>query len=539
MHERLGARGLAAWTLAFCAHRAVVLWWGFDGHFYWEETYRLLMAEALWHRWPWPILDVQADPYAGGSLVMAVLAVPVVAIVGTSLVGLKVVALVWSAVGFVAWTALVDRWWGRRAAHLFAFLFVFGPPLLVVYNLIAMGSHAEVATLAGVQLLLAYRCLYGDTRSPGTLLAWGIAAGFSTWFSYVGVLPFAVCIVVGIVGGALPARRLAVVAAGFVVGFAPWIATNLASGGRGLDVLARTFQPGTGSGVRPSGTYVPMLRYLLATGVPLGLRYPDVVAPVTGGAPRRLLLAHVYLALYALAWIALLARCLAAAARTRSGPLRAARALGAACRELPLLVLFPLLVAVLAATDQVFLENQRVPFFSFRLLVPILPAVLLVLAVATARVGAALRWPVIAVLAAIGVAGTVHVVAAGAASRPRLTADARALGAEAAGHLLYYKHGADMDVLAARIAAMPEELRGRAFQGVGFSLAYHYPETEPVDGFTALLARVPAPYRRDAVRGVRLAVRAGMEQVNPLPRSARTDALLAAANSLDPLGGAQ
>src|SRR5262249_53454761 len=153
--------------------------------------------------------------------------------------------------GFVAWTALVDRWWGRRAAHLFAFLFVCGPPLLVVYNLIAMGSHAEVVTLAGLQLLLAYPCLYAETRSPATPFVWGIVAGFSTWFTYVGILPFAVCVAVGVLGGTLPPRRLAVLAAGFAVGFAPWIVTNVASGGRGLDVLARTFQAGTAPGARP------------------------------------------------------------------------------------------------------------------------------------------------------------------------------------------------------------------------------------------------------------------------------------------------
>jgi len=114
--ERLGWRGVVLWTLAFCLHRAAVLWWGFNGVFYWEETYRLLVAEALLERWHLPLLDLQADPYAGGSLVFSALAVPAVAIGGPSIFGLKLVALLWSAAGLAAWTALVDRYWGRRAA---------------------------------------------------------------------------------------------------------------------------------------------------------------------------------------------------------------------------------------------------------------------------------------------------------------------------------------------------------------------------------------------------------------------------------------
>src|SRR6185295_11521763 len=93
-----GRRAIALWTITFLVHRAAVLAFGFNRLFYWEETYRLLAAEALFRGWNVPLLDLQADPYAGGSLVMSLLTVPVVALVGPSIVGLKGVALVWSAV---------------------------------------------------------------------------------------------------------------------------------------------------------------------------------------------------------------------------------------------------------------------------------------------------------------------------------------------------------------------------------------------------------------------------------------------------------
>jgi len=528
VHKRLGWRALALWVAAFCVHRAAVLWWGFDGVFYWEETYRLVAAEALLRGWNLAFLDLQADPYAGGSLVFAVLAMPVVALAGASVDGLKVVALLWSAGGLVAWTVLVDRFWGRRAAHLFAFLFVFAPPLFVAYNLIGMGSHAEIVTLGGIQLVLGYRVLYGGAGSTGAL-AWAAAAGFATWFTYVGVLPFLACVAVGLVGGALPPRRWPALAAGFALGFAPWILSNVVSGGRGVDVVARTFDAGAAG--RPA--YHEYLGYLLHTGIRLGLRFPDVVAPLTG-VPRRLLLASVYLALYAASWVALVGLCVVAAWRRADGVRARLRALAGGSPELPLLLLFPAFVLMLAATDHVFLEHERAPFLPFRLLVPFWPTVMFALALVAARLRVRWRVAMVGVLGLIGVAGTVHLLAAGSGARPRIAAAARALGAEAMGHLLVYKHGADMALLGERIAALPDELRAPAYQGVGFSLAYHYPDDAPVAALVDRIREAPARFQADLVRGAGMAFGPGMEQVAPRPPSARTRELRAAVSALDP-----
>jgi hypothetical protein len=530
MQDGLGWRTFALWTLAFCMHRIAVLWWGFNGVFYWEETYRLLISEALWQRWPWPILDLQADPYAGGSLVISTLAVPVVALVGASLIGLKLVALAWSALGLVAWMALIHRWWGRPAAQIFAFLFIFAPPLFVAYNLIAMGSHAELVTLVGVQLLLAYRYLYGE-RSTAALIAWAASAGFGTWFTYDSILPFLVCVSVGIIGGTLPPRRWLPLAGGFLLGFAPWIVTNVASGGRGLDVVLRTFRLDAGGRARSLATILESMRYLVQTGIPLGLQFPKLFATVMGEVQRYLLAADVYCALYVASWIVVAWKCFAAAASGRTWV--------RANPELPLLVLFPALVPVLAVSDQVFLEHELVPFFSFRLLVPFLPAVFGVLAIAAARLPAKPRWAMLVALACVGIVGTTHELAAGSSERAPVTARARALGAQAVGHLLYYKHTTDVPLIAERIRVMPDELQPPAWEGFGFSLAYHDPSERPIATFIQIVMQVPAQSRADLVRGIRTALGPGMDQVKPRPPSPHTAALLTAVMSLGPLRSGQ
>ena len=534
MHERLGWRAIALWTIVFCVHRGAVLWLGFDGTFYWEETYRLLMGEALWNHWPWPLLDVQADPYAGGSLVLSALAAPMVGAIGPSLVGLKTMALVWSAFGFVAWTLLIDGWFGRWPAFTFAVLFVFAPPLFVVYNLIAMGSHAEVVTTGGVQLWLAYRFLYGESHSRAALVAWGIAAGLGTWFAYTSALPFVACVGVGLVAGVLPPRRWPLLALAFAVGFLPWIAANLVGGAHGLAVLARTF--GVAGTAKPDdATYIESLRYLLTKGIPLALRFPELALTLPGETRMRpLLLGQAYCALYALATAAVVLGCI-----LRSDVGLRVRRLAARCPEFPLFVLFPLFVAILAATDQIFLVIDRVPFLPFRLLVPFLPAMMAVIAIAVGRLPTLPRALMLAVLGCFAGAATLTVLTAGASERPALSAEARTLGAEAAGHLLFYKHRDDLPRIAERIAAMPADLQAAAFEGVGFSIAYHFQESEPVARFTALLAEVPAAFRADAARGVRRALGSGMPQVNPRAPSAVTAAMLAALESLDPRKSSQ
>jgi hypothetical protein len=470
---------------------------------------------------------------------MAALTIPIVALVGSSLVGLKLVALAWSALGLIAWTLLIDRWWGRRAAQIFAFLFVFAPPLFVTYNLIAMGSHAEVVTLAGVQLLLAYRYLY-DRRSLGALVAWAACAGFGTWFTYASIVPFLFCIAVGLAGGSLPLRHWAPLVGAFLAGFAPWIATNLVSGGRGLDVVVRTFGGGAHAGSRSLAATLESIRYLIHTGIPLGLQYPEVLAGLTGGAPRRLLLPHLYFALYALSYIVLLRDSfrregLPAGPASTRGP----RAWARSHPELPLLALFPGLVLLLAVSDQVFLQHELVPFLSFRLLVPFLPPVFATMAIVVARLPATLRWLVLLVLAFIGVAGTIQGLTRGASDRSHLTTEARTIGAQAMGHLLYYKHAADVPLITERIGVAPEELRGPAWEGFGFSLAYHFAEDQPIEAFTQVVLEVPRRFQGDVVRGIQMALGPGMEQVKPIPPSPRTAALLAAVVSLDPLGSGQ
>jgi hypothetical protein len=523
------------WVLAFIAHRALVLEWGFNRLFYWEESYRLIVAEALRDNWPIPLLDLQADPYAGGSLVVSCLAVPFFAAFGPSLAVLKWVVLLWSATGLAAWFVLVDRYVGRTAAHVFALGFVFAPPLFVIYNLIAMGSHAEVVTLSGVQFLLAFRFIYAARRSNLSLAAWGAFAGFSVWFTYVSVLPFAVALAVALAARALPPRRWILLGAAFLCGFAPWIVCNFETGWKGLRVIANTFFTAPSPGGRGGpGAYLATLFDLVKAGMPVALRYHDLdwsVGPLALRVPRAVP-SYAYFAMFAAAWTHGMWR-LAVDGSARPAS-RAWLAQVAASRpELALLLLYPLFTLMIAASNHGFNELGLVPFLAFRILVPALPAVFFALALTAARLSRRGCAGAVAVLAVLGAIATTQLVTAGASERPRLEREARALGAEAMGHLLVYKHGPDLPLIAERIAAMSEDLRSPAYRGIGFSLAYHYPQDAPVGGLVDEVLAVDRRYRSDVIEGIHLALGPGMEQVRPVPASEHTRAMLGAVDTLD------
>jgi hypothetical protein len=527
-------RFIVLYVLVFVLHRGMLLALGFDGVFYWEETYRLIVAESLLKGWSIPWTDLQADPYSGGSLVMAALAMPVVGVFGESVMALKWVALSWNAVGMACWLLLVDRYFGRKTAWFFGWAFLCAPPLFITYNLITMGSHAELVTLIGIQYLLAFRYIYGARRSVPCLLAWTAFAGASIWFGYVSSLALAGLLTIALATGALPVRRWPIAALGLGIGLTPWIVYNIVTAGSGLHVVVSTFS-GTGPGQSGVAAYTVKLAHLLVTGLPAGLGYHDVRRPLAalGVEVSRYVFAYPYFIGVAAAWVACVWRTGVGSALLRPSQLRACVSTH---RELAILLLLPIFVAVIAASNQIFDERinrlSRVPFLTYRVLVPAFPAAFFAGALAASRLSP--RWYRLAVLAVagLGAIASAQVAVSGAQERPRIEREARALGANAAGQLLYYKHGVDMSLIAARIAALGEDLRAPAYRGVGFSLAYHQPASAPVADLLEDIRGADPRYRRDVLDGARLAVGRGMEQVAPLADSPRTQAVRAALDAL-------
>lgn len=502
-------RAIAAWTAALVLHRVAVLMLGFDGTYYWEESFRVLAATSIWRGWGLSLYDLQADPYAGGSLVMSVLAVPAVAVFGPTLTALKLTGIAWTAAGFMAWMVLAWKHVGRAAAHGFAALFVLAPPLFLLFNLLVMGSHWETVTLAGLQWLLVAAYVRDEPAKTGRLVAWGVVAGLGIWFTYVSALVLAAGVVFALAGGRLPARRWPLLALAVLAGLLPWIAYNLATTGSGLAVVVRTFMPLEYAGEHVVYWYLAAVSDLLKKALPRALRFE-------GGA----LIGYVY---WAVAW-----SCVAAAAvsTVRS------RELGLVGALVFFLATSLLVVAGSEHTFQV--EFAQLPFLTYRVLVPILPPLFLVCAAVLTARRSAVRAVALGVLVALGVAGTIQVAGIGASRRTALDAAALGTGAEVMGHLLVYKRGDDMAAIGESVGRLPKELQGAAARGVGFALAYRM-AFEPSLSLESLLSSIEREdlSAADAIEGMRLALTSGREHVPAVPSTPGAQALRDALRDLD------
>jgi len=520
---------LLAWVAAFVVHRALVAAFAFDGVFFWEESYRLLVAEALRSGWNIPLHDLQADPYSGGSLVFGALAAVAISVFGPSLLVLKGVALAWSAAGLWLWLLVVDRVFGRSAAHLLGLVWLAAPPVFVVFNVVAMGFHSDTITLTALQLVLMYRYLDDPGRSGGRLAAWMAAGGFGLWFGYASAPALAVCVAYALMVGALPVRRWALALAAFAAGFSPWVVYNVTAGGS-LDVLAQTFSGDDGD---PRG-YLTRLFDLTVRGVPAALYFRNIGIPGDVKVARDVF-AYPYLAIYAVCWtVAVLATfrrlagTTASAASSRFAPLRAA---ASASPELPLLAVFPFFLVLLAGSNQQFNDYGTVPWFTFRVLVPALPSLFFAVALTASRAPGAQRGAVAAACVLTALVGTGQLLFDGNAARSKHETEAWNLGAEAMGHLVVFKHGTDAAVARERVLALPAELRASAWRGVGFSYTWLFgtrradaPVSELVDLLHGDDDR-DVEHRRALFEGARLAISTGLPQVAPLPESERRDAI--------------
>ena len=155
--------------------------------FDYEDGYTLAAAFERLHHDVWPYPVYQISDWENGSRLLVWLAVPLCALLGPSLLVLKLVALLFTCVTFCALYLLVRETYGRRPALLACLLYLFFPGPVFHYSLTAHGFHPDSVAF---QLLFLWRLvllLKGRYR-PRELLLCGLLGGFAVWFAYISAL---------------------------------------------------------------------------------------------------------------------------------------------------------------------------------------------------------------------------------------------------------------------------------------------------------------------------------------------------------------
>ena len=242
-------------VLAFVAVRLLVLVASPLSEHNIDELYTGVIIRDLSQGPSFPLLDYQYEDYGGGSLILAILGVPLFALLGPRYVALKLLALGWSAAGFTIWLRLFDRTLGRQAMAAAGWMWVFAPMLVLKLNLVAWGNHSESTLFTGLALLLFLEArgltaargpgecarVTGAGAGWGRLLACGVVSGLSVYFCYsslagVAALGLLWCLV----DRRLPPRRgVFPFVLGAAAGFSPWLLYNLPRGLSGLAIQSR------------------------------------------------------------------------------------------------------------------------------------------------------------------------------------------------------------------------------------------------------------------------------------------------------------
>ncbi len=176
--------------------------------------------------------DFQYMPYGRGSVVVAQLAAPLLRWFGPTCLVFKLLGLVVTLVGGVAWFATVRAWFGERVAAWFGALWLVAPSMFVRTALIAKGDHAEAMAVIGVLLLTATAA--ARARRPALAAACaavtGVLFGLGLRLTYsVGPIPAAILLVALVRSRGRPRAAWLAFAGGLALGLVPLVRALLAA----------------------------------------------------------------------------------------------------------------------------------------------------------------------------------------------------------------------------------------------------------------------------------------------------------------------
>ncbi len=347
--------------LAGLALKALELWVDPDLFIDYEVLSRGLLARELLDGPALHLLDYQGDPYAGASLVMGLVAVPLFALLGDDLYSLSLASFPFLAATAWATWALARRI-DPRAAPLAMLLVFLAPYPASRLALVAWGDGVQTPLFVALALLVAWPLVEGKSRSPLRAGALGLIVGAGLYWHYHFVIPLVLLAPFLLMGDRGWLRRPGVLAAGLaglLLGLAPWLAYNLTHRWEGLIVSSygNVGEAGQGALERWPARFLALLFPVPAASLGPG--------PASWGWAR---------ALSTLAWIAGL---LGAASLLRGGPTRGAWG------QRYLLAYLPFFALAAAATPYSF-DNEPTWYFADRYLSTLHWALLLLVALAAA-----------------------------------------------------------------------------------------------------------------------------------------------------------
>jgi 4-amino-4-deoxy-L-arabinose transferase-like glycosyltransferase len=188
------------------------------------------------------VQDYQVQSFWGGTLVVSVLAVPFFAVLGPTLVALRLTTVVFAMLTAAAVFWILDRFAGRRAAWIGGLLMAITPPGMAVFGATAYGAEVEIQAVA-LWMLAAFLAWADGGLRPVHGLALGALAGFSVYFGYISLplIALLVLYVLWLEPRVVVSRAALWPLLGLALGSLPWSYYNLTHAGGGLELYGWSF----------------------------------------------------------------------------------------------------------------------------------------------------------------------------------------------------------------------------------------------------------------------------------------------------------
>lgn len=196
------------------------------------------MAHELLKGLSMPYWQYRADDFGGGSLVIGVVIALFFKLFGESVFVLRSSAIFISLGALLVWFQILSRNVSRKCAWYFALFFIFAPTSFQSLSMVPLGDHYETIFLSALAVAMMLRILQGR-NFRGEIILLGIFCGFGVWFAYMFAITVAALVIVWFFKNprVLSKPDFWMFAAGFVVGFSPWIYTNYRTHFGGLYIM--------------------------------------------------------------------------------------------------------------------------------------------------------------------------------------------------------------------------------------------------------------------------------------------------------------
>jgi len=251
-----------------------------------DELYNGTITREIIKGLKMPLFDYQSEPYAGGTLITGIMAVPFFILFGSSYFSLKLVAFTLSLGSLIICFILLNRHFSLRVACVASLLFIFSPPLFAEASLITMGNHCESIFFSLLTILIFFEIFFHKEEDPFDnkkrlyflILLFGIVSGFSLYFAYIYISTLLTCFFFWFILDKrfFIKRYFLIFCLSFIAGFLPWIYYNFTHSFLGIEVITTERYLAT----TISNSFFPKLIRYISSDIPNILNLRKM--PITG-----------------------------------------------------------------------------------------------------------------------------------------------------------------------------------------------------------------------------------------------------------------